>query len=145
MCWSLLTREKRIGVNSNGKLKLLTIEVLAGRYYANPVCELFARRYPDQYVRLRYADLAPVPVETMSALMAKVLPFERWDSASIGAQDNHHQLNANRMRTEALTLGVIILDDAWRREMPERLRTFVQRLTAPLRAKYGYEALKFGL
>lgn len=73
--------------------------------------------------------------------MAKVLPLEGWDFASIGAQDRRHQLYANRLLTEVLPLGAIILDDAWRCERPERLPTFAQRLTAPLSTNYGYEAL----
>lgn len=138
VCWSLLKRARRVRGSPNERL--LAIETLVGWYFANISCELFARRYPDQYVRLRYEDLVAGPVETMTALMEKVLPSSGWNFCSIGAQDNRHQLYANRMRTEALTLETIKLDDAWQHEMPSRVRAFVQALSTPLRARYGYDA-----
>lgn len=140
VCWSLLKRDKRVGEMSNGRL--LVIETLLGLYYANLACELFARRYPNEYTRLRYEDLCSQPVVSMTNLMIKLLPTERWSFEAIGAQDNRHQLYANRMRADALPLESIELDDAWRRDMPDRVRRIVQTLSAPLSRRYGYEAFE---
>ena len=136
VCWSLLKRERRIGLRSNDAL--LAIKTMAGWAHANLACELFRRKYPDQYVRVRYEDLAGDPVAVMTGLMAKIMPSAAWDFAAIGSQDNRHQLYANRMRSQALLLGSIKLDDRWTQDMPRLLQRLVELLTWPLRRRYGY-------
>ena len=138
VCWSLLKRERRLGRQSNDTL--LCAETTLGWCFANLACELFRWRYPVQYYRIRYEDLVRDPRAVMSALMLKVLPGHQWQFETIGAHDNRHQLYANRMRSQTLSLVGIKEDDAWRTNMPGKYRRLAAALSWPLRARYGYVA-----
>jgi hypothetical protein len=109
-----------------------------GWWIANLACELFGRRSPDRYVRLRYEDLARSPGEEMRGLFAKLVPEAEWPAEAIGANDNRHQLYGNRMRGATLSLAEVREDTAWQRDMPRVYRLLVSLLTAPLRWRYGY-------
>jgi hypothetical protein len=137
VCWSLLKRDKRVGGQSNDTL--LCTETALGWSFANLACEMFRRRHPDQYCRIRYEDLVRHPSAAMTALMRKVLPDRQWAFETIGACDNRHQLYANRMRTQDLFLDRIKEDDTWRMSMPSKYRRLVAPLSWRLRARYGYE------
>jgi hypothetical protein len=51
------------------------VRTAAGWWVANLTCELFARLYPGQYLRLSYEDLASSPRETLRALFQAVSPI----------------------------------------------------------------------
>jgi hypothetical protein len=103
---------------------------------ANLACELFGRRYPDAYTRLRYEDLTESPVPAMQALFARLLPGAVWRPEEIGSGNNRHQLYGNRMRSQALSLADIKQDLAWQRDMAGTYRALVAALTFPLRRYY---------
>lgn len=135
VCWSLLQRERRIGAQSNDML--LAIKTIVGWRSANLACDLFGRKFPDQYVRVRYEDLAAHPMEVITSLVAQILPSSRWDFDAVGTQGNRHQLYANRMRSRSLQLERIKVDDRWRNEMPLRLQRLAGLLSWPLPGRYG--------
>ena len=136
VCWSLLKRDERVGGQSNDTL--LCAETALGWSFANLACELFRRLHPEQYCRIRYEDLARDPRAAMTALMRKILPDRQWQFEAIGACDNRHQLYANRMRMQNLSLDGIKEDDTWRTSMPSKYRRVVAPLSWRLRARYGY-------
>ena len=119
-------------------LPLRSAAAALGWWVANIACELFGRKYPDRYVRLRYEDLARSPAEEMRGLFANLAPGSEWPAEAIGANDNRHQLYGNRMRAGSLSLAEVREDAAWQRDMPRGARALVSTLTVPLRRRYGY-------
>ena len=134
VCWSLLTRQERVGAQANKTL--LSVKTALAWYYANLACELIRQKCPDQYFCVRYEDLARDPREVMASLMRDL--SRRWDFDAIGAQDNRHQLYANRMRSRDLSLENIKVDEKWRTDMPRQFRRLVGLISWPLRVRYGY-------
>jgi hypothetical protein len=134
--WSAV---KKAGRQGTRPLAALRSSVAAlGWSIANAACEIFGRRYPDRYLRLRYEDLALDPAGMMRDLFRKLLPDATWDPQAIGAGTNRHQLYGNRLRGRGLSLADIKEDAAWRDDMPGASRALVLALTAPLRGRYGY-------
>jgi hypothetical protein len=119
-------------------MTLRSTSTAAGWWIANVACELFARRYPDRYVRVRYEDLVRAPSEAMPGLLARLAPGTAWPAEGVGASNNRHQLYGNRMRAANLSLAEVREDAAWRRDMPSAYRALVSLLTAPLCRRYGY-------
>ncbi len=136
VCWSAVKKAGRQGTRP--LVALRSTGAALGWAIANTACEVFGQRYPDQYLRLRYENLATNPALVMQEVLQKLLPGGRWRSEGIGAGDNRHQLYGNRLRARSLSLADIKVDDAWRRDMPGASRALVAALTAPLRARYGY-------
>jgi hypothetical protein len=134
--WSAV---KKAGRQGTRPLAALRSSVAAlGWSIANAACEIFGRRYPDRYLRLRYEDLALDPAGMMRDLFRKLLPDATWDPQAIGAGTNRHQLYGNRLRGRGLSLADIKEDAAWLDDMPGASRALVLALTAPLRGRYGY-------
>jgi hypothetical protein len=134
--WSAV---KKAGRQGTRPLAALRSSVAAlGWSIANAACEIFGRRYPDRYLRLRYEDLALDPAGVMRDLFRKLLPDATWDPQAIGAGTNRHQLYGNRLRGRGLSLADIKEDAAWLDDMPGASRALVLALTAPLRGRYGY-------
>ena len=136
MSWSTVSKAGRRGQQPRGLLRCLFAAL--GWSVANLACEAFAWRHPERYLRLAYEDLARSPRETMSDLLAKLVPGSAWRPEEIGAHDNRHQLYGNRMRSESLSLAEVKEDLAWMRDMPGTYRRLVSLITAPLRWRYGY-------
>jgi hypothetical protein len=136
VCWSLLLKHKRSEARSNDVA--LSIETTLGWLYANFACELFRRRHPGLYIRVRYEDLAIDPRSVMTSMLRTIRPSARWTLDAVGTCDNRHQLYGNRMRRKPLEVQGIRIDDKWRTEMPDQLRQLVEAISWPLRARYGY-------
>lgn len=136
VCWSMLIKHKRSEAGSNDFA--LSIETTLGWLYANLACELFQRRHPDRYTRVRYEDLVSDPHPVMKSMLQVILPSARWTLDAVGTYDNRHQLYGNRMRRRPLDVQEIRVDDKWRSEMPHQLRRIVEAISRPLRARYGY-------
>ena len=115
-----------------------TFAAALGWSLANAACEVFGRRYPDQYLRIRYEDLAQDPSAAMQGLFRHVVPGAEWRPEDIGTGDNRHQLYGNRLRARSLSLAEIEEDTAWRTDMSGGARALVAALTLPLRSRYGY-------
>ncbi len=137
VAWSAVKKAGRRGTNS--RMPLRSASAALGWWVANLGCELFASRYPDRYVRIRYEDLSRAPRDEMQDLFAKLVPGAVWPAEAIGRSDNRHQLYGNRMRGTALSLAEVREDAAWQRDMPRLYRSLVSLLTAPLRWRYGYD------
>lgn len=105
---------------------------------ANLACEIFGRRYPNQYLRIRYEDFVAAPRATLDRIFQRVLPGATWHAETLGVTDNRHQLYGNRMRGRPLTLEDVKQDRAWETEMPASYRRLVSPLSVLLRLRYGY-------
>jgi len=92
-------------------------------------------------VRVRYEDLVRDPVRELTRVAAAEGLGCRADPDVVSEQGLRvpatHVVAGGRIR---LADGVLPLrlDDAWRRDMPERARRLVTALTLPSRARYGY-------
>lgn len=136
VCWSAIKKTER---RRQTRPKALTCcQAAFGWVLANLTCELFGRLYPEQYLRLRYEDLARSPRETLDSLFRTLLPGKEWRFEAIGGYDNRHQLYGNRMRSKQLSLAEIREDDAWRTSMPAAYGRLIAPLSAVLRRRYGY-------
>jgi hypothetical protein len=136
VCWAALKKAERQGSRPNTALRC-TVAAL-GWWVANLACELFGWMHPNQYVRLRYEDLARAPREEASALLTAIAPDGSCIFDAPGTVPNRHQLYGNRMRSRPPALAEIREDQAWRAEMPRRHQRLVEALTWPLRGKFGY-------
>jgi hypothetical protein len=139
VCWSAIRRSDR-------RASWLTSRVLRsawatlGWWAANLTCEAFRCRYPKQYFRVRYEDLARAPKETLRRLFERVLSGQDIEIGEPGRSDNRHQLYGNRMRRCLLSLADIAEDDRWKVAMPRGSQRLVSCLSWPLRRRYGYSS-----
>jgi hypothetical protein len=137
VCWSSIQSKRKRAALSNRTLRCIWSAL--GWWLANLSCEYFRRLYPDQYVRVRYEDLARSPSEVLQTLLTRVLPGVAWNPKNIGRSDNRHQLHGNRMRRRQLSSFQAVREDVrWMNEMPLRYRRLVTALSWPLRRIYGY-------
>lgn len=134
--WSAVKKAGRQGTRSLTPLR--SAGAALGWSVANAACELFGRRYPDQYIRIRYEDLAADPSGVMRGIFKRILPGAEWRAEEIGKGDNRHQLYGNRVRARSLSLAEIKEDAAWRTDMGSGSRALVAGLTLPFRSRYGY-------
>jgi hypothetical protein len=134
--WSAVKKAGRQGTRPLTALR--SAGAALGWSLANIACEIFGRRYPAHYVRIRYEDLARDPTSVMQALLPRLLPGEIWRPEDIGTGTNRHQLYGNRLRARSLSLGEIAEDVAWKKDMAGGARALVGALTWPLRSRYGY-------
>ncbi len=108
------------------------ISVSVGWCYANYACLRFQRRFPEDYVRVRYEHAIR---HGLPQSLARLAPTDPLRGKRIENKfDNHHALAGNRMRRSDEI--AIELDDAWRRDMPRSLSLAVLALTWPLRRLY---------
>lgn len=136
VCWSLLMKDRRTETRSNDAV--VAVRTVLGWLYANLACELFARRYPTQYLRIRYEDLAADPVAMMPSVLQATLPSAQWNANNVGKLENRHQLYGNRMRRRSLQVDTIEVDDKWKTDLPRRIRRSIEVISWFLRARYGY-------
>ncbi len=107
---------------------------------SNLAAELFFRRRPGRYLRLRYEDLVARPREsverivTMAATRSTEMPFD--DERTVRLDATHSIAgNPDRLRTGRVELRP---DDEWRTRQSRADRLVVTLLTWPLLARYGY-------
>jgi hypothetical protein len=136
VAWSAVKKAGRQGTRPFAALRSCVAAL--GWSLANAACEIFGRRYPDRYLRIRYEDLAQDPSAAMRGLLQRLLPGTEWRPEDIGTGDNRHQLYGNRLRAHSLSLAEIEEDTAWKTDMRALSRTLVSVLTLPLRSRYGY-------
>jgi hypothetical protein len=136
VCWSAVRKATRRGARPLMALRSAAASI--GWSIGNLACALFGRLHPEQYLLIRYEDLARSPDQVMQDLFAKLAPGAKWSGEGIGASHNRHQLYGNRMRSQNLSLAEIKEDTAWSRDMPGAYRALVALLTFPLRRRYGY-------
>jgi hypothetical protein len=136
VCWSSIQSKQKHAMRSNHVLGCIWSTL--GWWTANLSCECFGWLHPDQYVRVRYEDLARSPAEVLEKLFAKLLPGVAWDPEKIGSIDNRHQLHGNRMRKRPLSVQMVQEDVRWRKEMPFGYHRLVASLSWTLLGRYGY-------
>jgi hypothetical protein len=105
----------------------------------NLQAEAVARRRPDQYLRIRYEELAAKPEEVLAniwRLISQAGHLSQIPAAASPAKTNHTAWG-NPIRAAEKTL-VWKLDDRWTRDMPSRSRRVTSLMTWPLRRRYGY-------
>jgi hypothetical protein len=140
VCWSVLKQATRKAKRERRPLPNSTrlyAASAAGWWVANLSCELFGWLYPNQYVRIRYEDLAGRPEGVVGDLHA-ALRLEGKPVTTGTTNANRHQLHGNRMRHKELLLKDIKEDGAWKSDMPLNARRLVSCLTFPLRRRYAY-------
>ncbi|MEM7399317.1 MAG: sulfotransferase [Pseudomonadota bacterium] len=111
---------------------------LIGWWAANLACEWFGRRYPNQYICVRYEDLANAPEETLRSVFArlKLGPGPKLDGSK--THNNRHQLFGNRVRFQPPAPSEIRADTRWQHEMKSTDRWMISALSWPLRRRYNY-------
>jgi hypothetical protein len=99
-------------------------------------------RFGVPVARMRYEDLIARPIDELkrvTALLDRPLPADVLGFIHDGAVDlpPAHTLDGNPMR---YSTGPVPLkpDDGWRTALPPEDRRLVERVTAPLRWRYGY-------
>lgn len=108
----------------------------------NAAIEALWGRQRDRYLRIRYEDFADHPEEAMRRVVRLVgaepsgLPFTEARTVRI---DPTHNVTGNRMRFATGAIA-ITRDDRWLAESPASDRRTIERLTWPLRRRYGYGA-----
>jgi hypothetical protein len=106
----------------------------------NVTGELFERRSPTPYLRVRYEDFvdrAPATLETIVDFVGKRsrrLSFVSDDYTQLGTT---HNLEGNPSRFDSGKIQLAV-DDAWKRELPPHHRRLVTALTWPLLRRYRY-------
>jgi len=108
---------------------------------ANLACEAFGRRYPENYLRLRYEDLSRDPHRVISEIDQR-LNLPPSDLERHPEFDNRHQLYGNAMRFRELNPSDLKEDVAWKTAMPVMWRSLVAWITWPLRSRYGYDSVE---
>ena len=138
VCWSRRSGKRLSDVENSPRRFVRYVRTMAGWLAANMACEAFGRRYPDQYTKVRYEDLAGAPEETVGAIFEKLQlgPAPRLDN--LNATGNRHQLFGNRVRLHAPVPSEIRHDARWQREMAAPDRMLISALSWPLRWRYGY-------
>jgi hypothetical protein len=96
--------------------------------------------------RVRYEDLVRSPRDELLRIMREVgTPVEPDDLTFVheGRVDlpADHFAAGSRMRMDAGGIS-LVLDEAWRRELPDRDRRVVTAISWPLLRRYGYEGSK---
>jgi len=137
VCWSNMAgnwKERAVIKNPAWRHFRTTL----GWWAANFSSELFGWRYPDQYVRIRYEDIAESPRETLDSLFSRIAPGREAPSTKVTEGGNRHQLYGNHARYGELTLSNVREDVRWRTEMPIGQQRLVSVLTWPLDARYRY-------
>jgi len=109
---------------------------------SNAGAELFGRRVPGAYLRLRYEDIIAEPrasIERILRLVTErraVLPFV--SERVVDLRSTHSvKGNPDRLATGRTELK---LDDEWKSRMSRSDHRFVTAMTWPLLVRYGYEA-----
>lgn len=124
------------------KMARWTPRRVARRYLTiNPIVEALSL-FGVPTVRMRYEDLVLKPRDEVRRL-ASLLPFPLDDRAMGFIGDGTVELgmthtsggNHNRFRTGAVPLR---LDEEWRSAMSQHDRQLIERLTMPMRYRYGY-------
>lgn len=95
----------------------------------------------DPYLLLRYEDMIEAPERSVLQVLelagdpAAATPLLTGSRVELRG---NHTVSGNPGRFQR---GVVelVLDEAWRREMPRRDRIIVERITAPARRSFGYE------
>lgn len=135
VCWS-----NAGGTQKRGKAKfplLKHAKTSLGWWVANLSCEIFGRRYPEQYTQVRYDDLARSYKPVLERLFA-ALPAQSPPTSNRAASDNRHQLYGNHNRYKEFSPDSVHEDVRWRTKMPVVQKVLVGALTWPLRLRYGY-------
>jgi hypothetical protein len=138
VCWSAIRRSDRRASGPTNHF-LRSAWTTFGWWAANLTCEAFRRLHPNQYLRIRYEDLARSPTDELHRLFERILPGADLEIGEPGGSDNRHQLYGNRMRHHLLSLADVAEDDRWKVEMPRRDQGLVSCLSWRLRRRYGYD------
>lgn len=109
-----------------------------GWWAANLACEWFGRRYPSQYMRVRYEDLVSTPDQTLRNVFATLDLGCPPKLNGEEARCNRHQLFGSRVRFQQPSASDIRPDIRWRLEMKRADRWMITVLSWPLRWRYNY-------
>jgi hypothetical protein len=125
--------------DSSGVMKAYRVVRAATRWQVeNRLFDALSRQYlrSDQFVRLRYEQLAEGTEETLQQL-AEWLRIPSWSGASERFRGMNHGIAGNPARFESRGIK---LDERWRRELPVNLQRLAFRCGWQLTARYGYQA-----
>lgn len=141
VCWSIIRGNATETLPQRGRLNRAArcIYGVLGWSVANLACEFFGHRYPKQYRRVRYEDLARKPRETLDKTLADIMPYATHEIVESNSTDNRHQLFGNKPRFEPVSLAAVQEDVEWRNTMVPAYRVLIEVLTGLLRRRYGYD------
>jgi len=106
---------------------------------ANRAAELFGRKNPGRYLRLRYEDLVADPEASLRRLedfLEVDLSEERRRLAEGETFPPVHQVAGNRLRHEAVVR--LMPDTAWQTQLPSHARALFWAVNWARSARYGY-------
>lgn len=144
VCWSSVTGKRRRrgrrlpDIQNSPRRFFRYIRSVLGWWAANIPCELFAWRDPQNYVRVRYEDLADAPESTLARIFAKLQLGEAPKLVGTNDCGNRHQLFGNRVRFLTTSRDDIRPDTRWKTAMQPLDRWMISALSWPLRRRYGY-------
>lgn len=136
--WSAIKTRLRPKHGRHDSPATATLRAALGWNAANLACELFGWRYPGNYLRVRYEDLARAPQKVIEEIYRRVSLSSPTESNE--TQGNRHQLYGNRMRFKPVSISHLREDVAWKTALPKGYRRLVTSLCWPLLSRYEYGA-----
>ncbi len=136
VCWSTIRKSGARRPTSAPMARAFRTSM--GWMLANFAAELFGRRYPKQYMRVSYEELARSPEKTLRTVLKKIAVEPPVDLDPVDRVDNRHQLYGNSMRFKPLSISEVKEDVAWQDEMPIGIRRLATSVCWPLGTRYGY-------
>jgi len=137
--WSAIRTRWRPKQGRYDSATTATLRAAFGWNAANLACELFGWRYPNNYLRVRYEDLAGAPRQVIEEIYRRVGLSSPADSNE--PHNNRHQLYGNRMRFKQVSVSDLKEDIVWKTAMPKGYRWLVGSLCWPFLSRYDYGAI----
>ncbi|WP_141325648.1 sulfotransferase [Myxococcus sp. AB025B] len=140
-----LVRDPRAVAHSWTKTKQYVVPMSAARSTAywlgfNVASELVTRRHPERSLFLRYEDFIASPQATIDSLL-ELIQVDRSVNPVKGrtvALGRNHTVTGNPDRFLSGSTLLRPGDDAWRKELPTKVKRLVSTLAWPLTGRYQY-------
>lgn len=139
VCWSVTKRELKHAERTDNAPRLRRRAIISGLGWviANLTCELFGLFHRDQYMRVRYEDLAQQPRETVETIFRTRIGGNGVPLDDAEQMDNRHQLFGNQMRRAPVSFSDVQLDDTWAANIPASGRRITEILCGWLHRRYA--------
>lgn len=146
--WSYMSRGSNRRIENDLDPQVPAAALRAGLSWnlANRAAELFARRHPGRYLRVRYEDLVTEPEKTLERLedlLGLDLSEQRRRLAQAETFPSVHQVAGNRLRSEEVLR--LSADTSWHRQLPAHAKTLFWALNWGRSLRYGYHRRPAGV
>lgn len=140
--WSYMSKgsNRRIENDLDPKVPAAALRASLSWNLANRAAELFGRKNPGRYLRLRYEDVVSAPEASLGQLEEFLdvdLSEERRRLAEGETFPPVHQVAGNRLRHEAVLR--LSPDTAWQTQLPSHARMLFWAVNWARSARYGYK------